>query len=287
MAKKVLISCDSTADLSPELLEEYRIAVCAQPIVIDDRVLKDMVDVTPRDIFEYVEKTGKPAKTSATNAADYIEYFRPFADEGYEIVHFTISAQMSASFNNCRMAAGEFEGVFAIDSKNLSSGIGLQAIRAAKLRDAGYSAAQIAAEIERYRETVDASFILDTLEYMHNGGRCSSVAALGANLLKLKPCIEVRAGAMGVGKKYRGRQADVLDEYVRARLADADDIVPGTIFITHSHTPPEIVEGVRRKILSLIPFARVNETFAGCTVSVHCGPNTLGILFARKTPLVK
>lgn len=287
MDKKILISCDSTADLSFELAEAFQIKILPQPILVDERICHDMVDITPLEIFEHVKNTGRMAKTSAPNIMDYVEYFRPLAEEGYEVIHFNISSQMSVTHANCRNAAAEFEGIYAIDSKNLSTGIALQAIYAARLRDEGLAAPEIVRAVEEYRERLDVSFILDTLEYMHKGGRCSSVAALGANLLKLKPCIEVRSGAMGVGKKYRGKQIDVLMEYVDARLADADDIDPEMIFVTHSHTPPEIVEQVRQRVQSRIPFKNIFETRAGCTVSVHCGPNTLGILFARKTPLVK
>ncbi|MDR1801045.1 MAG: DegV family protein [Lachnospiraceae bacterium] len=287
MGNNVIISCDSSADLSPALLRKFNIPVNAAPILVDDEVRKDMEDITPFDIFEYVEKTKKVVKTSAPNVAEYVEFFRPLVTEGNEIIHFTISSLMSAGYNNCRLASEEFEGVYAIDSKNLSTGIGLLVLHAVKMRDAGKSAIEIVTEIEELRDRVDASFILDTLEYMRKGGRCSSVAALGANLLQLKPCIEVKNGAMGVGRKYRGKQAMVLDEYVRARLSDVEDIVPDTIFITHSHTPQDVVDVVRERIQSLIPFSNIYETYAGCTVSVHCGPNTLGILFIRRTPLTK
>lgn len=283
--KKVMISCDSTCDLSPELRERFSIQLNPLYIVMDDRTLHDGVDVVPQDVFDFYRATGRLAKTTASNMQDFMDFFRPMVEAGYAVVHFDISASMSATYNNARLAAAEFPDVYVIDSKNLSTGAGLQVLYAADLADQGMDARSIASEIAVMREKVDASFIVDTLEYLHKGGRCSSVAALGANLLKLKPCIEVKNGSMGVGKKYRGKLEDVLLEYTANRLADLDDIDLNRVFVTHTVSDPGIVQKVVEKIRSIASFKEIFVTDAGCSVSVHCGPNTLGVLFVRKTPL--
>lgn len=285
--KKVLISCDSTCDLSPELLERFSVALNPLFVVMNGKTLRDGVDVYPDDIYAYYENTGEIPKTTAANMEDFIQYFKPFVEQGYAIVHFTISSSMSATFNNARMAAAELEDVYVIDSKCLSTGAGLEVLKAAELAADGVDARSIASYVSSMWERVDASFVVDSLEYLHKGGRCSSVAALGANLLRLKPCIEVKNGVMGVGKKYRGRYEDVLLEYVAARLADADDIETDRVFVTHAGCRQEIVDRVADRVRELIPFKEVLVTRAGCSVSVHCGPNTLGVLFVRKTPILK
>lgn len=285
--KKVLISCDSTCDLSDELMQRYSIAGNPLFVVMNGKTLRDGVDVYPDDIYAYYKNTGEIPKTTAANMDDFLSYFRPFVDAGYAVVHFTISSSMSATFNNARMAAAELEDVYVIDSKCLSTGAGLEVLKAAELAQAGLDARTIASQVSSMWERVDASFVIDSLEYLHKGGRCSSVAALGANLLRLKPCIEVKNGVMGVGKKYRGRFGDVLMEYAAARLSDPDDIELDRAFVTHAGCKQELVNRVADRVRELLPFKEVLVTRAGCSVSVHCGPNTLGVLFVRKTPIIK
>lgn len=284
--KKVIITCDSTVDLSEELIKKYNIKIFPMLVSLGDKHLKDGIEVHPDDLFDYYEKTGNLAKTSAINFQDYIEYFGPLVKDGYQVVHFNISSSMSVTHNNARLAAEEFEGVYVIDSMNLSTGIALLAIKASELAEQGLSAKEIADEINSMRDKVDASFIIDTLEYLHKGGRCSSVAMLGANLLKLKPCIEVKDGAMGVAKKYRGKLSDVMIEYAKNRLADVDTIDKTRVFITSTFPGDSpLPEKIKEEILKLVPFEEVNITRAGCTVSAHCGPGTLGVIFMRKAPL--
>lgn len=283
--KKVMITCDSTCDLSEELTDRYGITVNPLFVVKDNETLKDGIDIKPDDIFAYYEKTGQLIKTVAPNMQDFIDFFSQFTEKGYSVVHFTISASMSGTFNNARLAADQLEDVYIIDSKCLSTGAGLEVLRAADLAADGKDAADIAREVSPMWERIDASFVVDTLEYLHKGGRCSSVAALGANLLKLKPCIEVKNGEMGVGKKYRGKLSDVLQNYTDARLSDISDIETDRIFVTHSGCDENIIAQVVAKIKSTGNFKEIFVTRAGCAVSVHCGPNTLGILFVRKSPL--
>lgn len=281
---KIVITCDSTQDLGAELIEKYGIKVHPLIVSMGDDVYLDG-EVTPDDLYDFFEKTGKLSKTAAPGPDVTENFLKQFVDEGYTVIHFAISSQMSATFNIHRMAGEELGNVYVVDSANLSTGIGLQVLYAAELLKAGKGAEEIVEAVKEYGKKVDASFVVDTLEYLHKGGRCSSVAALGANLLKLKPCIEVKNGAMGVGKKYRGRYADVLVNYVKERLANKEDIDDTRAFITHSGCSQEILDLVEAKVKEEFNFKELYITRAGCVVSSHCGPNTLGVLFAHKSEL--
>lgn len=288
MTQKIIISCDSTADLSAELLERFDIRVSPLSIVKDEQTLKDGIDITQQDIFKYKEQTGKLLKTCAPNLAECENTLKGYKDEFGDdcaIIHFDISSEMSSTYANYVNAAEDFSDVYIVDSRNLSTGIGLLVLRAAELRDKGLSAKEIFDEINNLRDKVDATFVIDTLEYLHKGGRCSTVAMLGANLLKLKPEIEVRGGNMSVGKKYRGKIGDCFLNYVKDMLTDVDSIETDRIFVTHTvdEDKMDMVDSVVKLVKELVPFKEVLVTRAGCTVSVHCGPNTLGILFIRKS----
>lgn len=284
MAEKIIITSDSTQDLGAELLQKYSVAVHPLIVSMGDDVYADG-EVTPDDLYAYFDKTGNLSKTAAPGPDATENFLKQFVDQGYTVIHFSISSSMSATYNIHRMAAEELGNVYVIDSANLSTGIGLQVIYAAELLKAGKSAEEIVEAVKEYQKKVDASFVVDTLEYLHKGGRCSSVAALGANLLKLKPCIEVKNGSMGVGKKYRGRYSDVLLSYVKERLADKENIDGSRVFVTHSGCSQEIIDSVVAAVKAEYPFKEVFVTRAGCVISSHCGPNTLGVLFARKKPL--
>lgn len=280
--KKVIISSDSTCDLSNELIAKYDIKIVPMPITMGTDSYLDGVDATALDVFKYFETTGELAKSSASPVSTYHDFFKKYIDDGYEIVHISLSSNLSATHNNSLMASKEFEGCYSIDSKNLSTGTGLLVIEAAIQRDNGLSAAEIAENIQARAEKVNASFVIDTLKYLAKGGRCSSVAALGANMLQLKPCIEVNNGSMSVTKKYRGKFSACLANYVSDRLKDNDGIDTSRIFVTHSHCSPEVVEMVKQEVAKYKKFDEILETTAGCTISVHCGPNTLGILYFNK-----
>lgn len=280
--RRVAVLSDSTCDLSKDMLESYAIGINPLYTVLDDQQYKDLVEITPDEVYAYVTKNGKLPKTAASSIGDHIEFFRPYAEQGMEIVYFTISAQMSANNNNARIAAEEFENVYVIDSENLSTGIGLQVLRAAELAQAGKSAKEIYEDILEMRRRIDVSFVIETVDYLYKGGRCSAVAALGANLLKLRPCIEVKDGKMGVGKKYRGKMTDVLQQYAKARLADIENIETDRIFITHSGCDEQTIQAVYDVVAQTGHFKEILVTRAGCTISVHCGPGTLGVLFVHK-----
>lgn len=282
---KIIISSDSTCDLSAELKERYGVKTIPLGITLGTQVYQDGIDITPDDIYAHHAKTGELPKTTAANVGECIDYFADLTKDGDAVIHFTISSTMSSTYNNTCMAAEEFENVYVIDSKNLSTGGGLLVVAAAEMAKSGMEAKDIVAEIEKLVPMVDASFVIDSLEYLHKGGRCSAVAMLGANLLKLKPCIEVKGGSMGVGKKYRGVYAKVLTEYVNERLQNVDDIDTSRVFVTHAGCEPEVVEAVLKQVKDTGIFKEVFLTRAGCTISSHCGANTLGVLFIRKSPI--
>ena len=198
------------------------------------------------------------------------------------VVHFTISSEMSACYQNACLAAEEVGNVYVVDSRNLSTGIGHLVLDACLLAEQGLDGASIKAELDQRKEKLDVSFVLTTLEYLRRGGRCTTVAAMGANLLKLHPCINVVSGTMGVGKKYRGNMQNCLVQYVRDKLADPATVDPKRIFITDSGFDEETRDLVEKTVRECVPFAEVYHTRAGCTVSCHCGPGCLGILFYRK-----
>lgn len=284
MAKPIILCADSTCDLSEELLERYNIHIFPLHIVLGDRTYQDGVDLVPDQIYQiYREKKILP-KTAAINVEEYTEFARPFIKAGNDVIYVTLGSGISATYNNCRLAAEELPGMYVIDSGNLSTGMGHVVLAAARGIEAGLPVEQIVEETRALAHRVEASFVIDTLEFLYKGGRCSALAMLGANMLKLKPCIEVdnADSRMSVGKKYRGSLDKALEQYVKDRLEGRDDIVTDRIFITHSGIAPERVELVRREIAKYQQFDEVIETRAGCTISSHCGPNTLGILFVRK-----
>lgn len=285
MSNNIVITSDSTSDLSVELRERYNITTLPLGVTLGDKTYKDGVDIAPDEIYAHHAKTGELPKTTAANVGECMDFFQSFVDEGKTVIHFTISSTMSSTYSNACLAAAEFENVYVIDAANLSTGSGLLVVKAAELAAAGMDAKEIVENIEKIKPCVDASFVIDSLEYLHKGGRCSALAMLGANLLKLKPCIEVKSGVMGVGKKYRGKYSDVLLSYAEERIGDASDIDLDRVFVTHAGCDMEIVNSVVAKVKELAPFKEVFLTRAGCTVSAHCGANTLGVLFVRKNPV--
>ena len=285
MSEKILIACDSTTDLGPELIARYGIEVLPLGVTLGEKEYTDGVDIDPDFIYENYEKTGVLPKTSAVNIGDYEDFFKKHTDEGKTVIFFTISAKMSSTYQNGKVAAADFENVYMVDTQNLSTGGGLLVVTAAEMAKAGKSACEIVQKCEELAPCVDASFVIDSLEFLHKGGRCSALAAFGANLLHLKPCITVRNGSMGVGKKYRGKYAEVLKKYVAEQIGDASDIDLERVFVTHAGCAPEVCEACVDAVKSLAPFKEVHLTRAGCTVSSHCGANTLGVLFIRKHPV--
>ena len=282
MSKKIIIGSDSTSDLSPELIERYDIKIVPLGVALGEQLFTDGVDIDPDKIYEHYEKTGELPKTAAPSLVDFEEFFKKHTADGSAVVFFTISSDMSCTYNNARLAAEDFDNVYVIDSRNLSTGGGLLVIAAAEMAAAGEEASVIAEKCTEMRSRVDASFVIDNLEFLHKGGRCSAVAAFGANMLQLKPCITVADGKMGVAKKYRGKFSKVLGDYIKDRIGDGSNVELAHVFVTHAGCDPEIYEKCVSDVKALADVGEVHITRAGCTISSHCGRNTLGVLFIRK-----
>lgn len=283
MENKVLIAADSTCDLSKELCSKYQIEVIL-PVNLGEKPCLDGVDVHPEDLFQYYKETGKLPTTSAPTPAYYEELYRQWTDEGYSVVHLSISLEFTVTHNIARMAAEHFPNVHPVDSRNISAGMGILALEAAKLREKGLPAKEIADRVRAMTDRVRTSFILDTLQFMYKGGRCTGVAALGANLLNLKPCIEVKDGTMEVGKKYRGKLPAVLEQYTEVKLKGKQNIVRDKILIAQCGVDREILNRVTEKIRECQDFKEILILDTGCSVSVHCGPNTLGLIYLTDGP---
>lgn len=278
---RIKIISDSTCDLSPQLLKEYDIGLIPLIVVKGSEEFLDGVTITPADIFAHVAAGGSLCTTAARGVAVFQEKFAMYAGDYDGVIHINIGSSFSSSYQNACIAAADFDNVRVIDSCNLSTGQGLVVLKACELAKTATDLDELKRQLDDFALRVEASFVIDRLDYMVKGGRCSSVAALGANLLNLKPCIEVRGGKMSVVKKYRGHIEKCIATYVKDRLKDRDDLDDDTVFITHTEIPRENVEAAQAGIKKYHSFRHVYETVAGCTVSCHCGPGTLGVLFVR------
>ena len=278
----IKITSDSTCDLSQELLEQHNISIFPLTVIKDNQAYSDGITITPDEIFAHVAAGGNLCSTTAGSVGEYQELFAKYADKYDGIVHINISSEFSSSHQNARLAAEEFDNVLVVDSRNLSTGQGLVVLKVCELANSGASLEEIDSYIREFVDKVEASFLLDQLQYMVKGGRCSAVVALGANLLNLKPCIEVKNGKMSVVKKYRGSYAKCLASYVKDRLADRDDLVRETLFVTRTPVSDDCLDAVKAAVDQFGNFENIYWTKAGCTVSCHCGPGTLGVLFVRK-----
>ena len=278
----IKIISDSTCDLSPAQIAQHNITVIPLIVIKDDQEYRDGVTITAADVFAHVAAGGNLCSTAALNYGIYQEYFEKYASEYDGVVHISLGSGFSSSYQNACLAADEFDNVIAIDSMNLSTGQGHVVLEACRLAKEVESLAELKEKLEAFVPKVEASFLVDKLNYLAKGGRCSAVAALGANLLNLKPCIEVKNGKMSVVKKYRGSYAKCLASYVKDRLDSREDIVRNELFLTYTTVTDECRTAVVNAIEQYGNFENVYETQAGCTVSCHCGPDTLGVLFVRK-----
>jgi len=281
MGKNIVIT-DSTADLSKDLLERHNIEVLPLCIIMDDKSYFDGKDITPEEIIEWSDKNKTTPKTSAAGIEEAIEILRPHKEAGDSVIYIGISEDMSTTCNVVRLAADELEykDVYVINSMNLSTGIGLQVLRAAEMLEKGENIEEVYEAINSARENVRASFVVDTLTFLARGGRCTAVTALLANTLKLKPRIEVKQGKMGVGTKYRGKMKKVLLEYVEDMKEDLLKADKTRVFVTYSVMDDrEVVDTVVEYLKGLGYFDEILETRAGGVITSHCGPSTLGVLF--------
>ncbi len=274
---KIAISSDSSLDLTKELIEKYDIHVVPFAIIMGEEQYYDG-EVTSKDLFAYTAKTGKLARTSAVNEAQSEEHFRKLLLDHDAIIHFTISSDMSASYQNAVKASEKFENVYVVDSRTLSTGVALQAIYAKKLADKGMSPEEIVSKVKERIPFDQASFAIEAVNYLYKGGRCSGLAALGANLLHIRPQIIVKDGKMGQGKKFRGPMNKWVKDYVEETLKEYNNPDHSIIFITFSSATDEAVSWCVER-LKKEGFKEIYPTFAGGTVSCHCGPGTLGILY--------
>ena len=279
---KIKICSDSTCDLSQALIDENNITIAPLTVSMGSGSYHDGIDITPDDIFAHVDGGGALCSTAAVSIGEYTDLYQRFAGEYDAVFHITISSDMSACYQNACLAAQEFTNVYVVDSRNLSTGHGLVVMEACRLAKTCTDPKAMRKALQAFTSRVEASFLLGRLDYMVKGGRCSTVMALGANLLHLKPCIEVIDGQMQVVKKYRGPMSKCLSNYVKDRLdGRKDKLVPGRIFVTHTKMEDGLVSSVIEEVKSYGIFNEITETIAGCTVTCHCGQGTLGILFVR------
>ena len=280
--KNVAIIADTTCDLSAELKEKYQIKTFPLHIHLGDKEYTDGVDISPDEIYRWSDENKATPKTSAVSPVEAADAVKAALLEAESVICFCISDQMSSTGNVLRLAVQELEvedKVYVIDSKSLSTGIGLQIIEAAVLAEQGMAAKEIVEYIENMKPRVRASFVVDTLTYLHRGGRCSGLAALAGGALKLHPLIVVVDGKMLPGKKYRGKMSRVITEYVKDMEEDLKHAKADRVFITHSGCEEEILEAVKAELASLGYFKEILTTRAGSVITSHCGPGTLGVLF--------
>lgn len=280
--KKVMIIADTTCDLSLELREKYQITTFPLHIHLGEKEYSDGIDISPDDIYRWSDENKATPKTSAISPAEAEEILRKALAEAENVICFCISDEMSSVGNVMRLAAQEKEvedRFFVVNSKSLSTGIGLQIIEAAILAEQGLEAAEIIARIQNMQDRVRASFVVDTLTYLYRGGRCSGLAALAGGALKLHPLIAVVDGKMQPGKKYRGRMDRVILEYVKDMEEDLKNAKVDRVFITHSGCEEAVIEAVKAELTALNHFQEILVTRAGSVITSHCGPGTLGVLF--------
>lgn len=280
MSKPVYITSDSTCDLTPELLERFNIKTVPLHVLLGEENYLDGVDFTPEMIYERYEKDKILPRTAAVSPQEFTDFFTPLVEAGYEVVFMGISSCLSATYQNAVIAAQDLPGVYPIDTLQLTTGVGQMLLTACKLRDEGMDAPSIAQAMTELIPKVNVSFVIDTLEYMWKGGRCTGVAAFGANLLNLKPCIEMREGKLEVCKKYRGNIQKVYEKYIAERLS-GKNVRPEYIFVTTSDDPsPELAQRLEGAVRQAVPQVKeVLFTRTSCTVTSHCGSGTMGVLF--------
>lgn len=283
--KDIAITTDSTCDLPQRFIDENDITVVPLTVLLGDTVYRDGVDIKPDDVYSFVEKTGKLPKTSAVTPAEYFEVFKQLTDEGKKVVHIGFSSGLSSSFQNACVAASEFDNVFCVDSKTLCTAQGLLVLKACDFRAKGLDAKKIADRVTKLVPKVSATFVLDGLEYLHKGGRCSSVARFGANVLGIKPSIAVdnQTGKLEVSKKYRGKIELVYKQYIADRMNEIKRIQPDRVVIAESGgVSPQTIAFAKGVIEGKDKFNQVIVADAGCTISSHCGPKTFAIFYIKK-----
>lgn len=280
--KPVCITADSTCDLPKELLKRFDIRIIPLTIIYGEESWKDGVDITRDDMYRHYRAGRLLPQTSAPSVQEFLDFFTPIVEAGYEIVHLDISSELSNSYNAARLAAAELGGVYVVDSRHLCCGLGLLAIEGAECRDGGLPAKIIAEHLRALIGKVETSFVLDTLEFMQKGGRCSNLAVLGANLLRLKPALEMSDGKLVVYKKYRGSIEQAAKQYIRERLA-GKKIRTGHIIVADSgDIDKALLKEIYELIRAAVPVKELHHADAGCTICAHCGPRTVAVFFINE-----
>ncbi len=274
---KIALSAESTIDLPKDLLEKYGISVLPYTVLLGEKSYLDG-EITPDDIFAYVDETGILPRTSAINEYQYSEYFTELRKKYDAVIHITLSGKITSSVEHAKNAAALLKDVYVVDSKSLSTGIALLAIYARSLVDKGLPVEEIVAKLKKRRENLQVSFVVNTLNYLHKGGRCSSLVHITAALLRIKPQILLKNGEMVTGKKYFGKNSRVVRSYCADVIEEFDNPDTSIAFVTHSSASPEMVEEARQALIDR-GFTNIIETLAGATITSHCGPKTLGILY--------
>lgn len=281
---EILITADSTCDLPEHIVRENNIKIIPLSIMLGEDEYLDGVDVKPKDIYSYVDKTGILPKTAAVSPNKYYDIFSKAVKEGKQVVHIGLSSAISSSYQNAVLAASDFDDVYCVDSKSLCTAMGLLVLKACDFRAKGMNAKKIAEKVTKLVPKVSTTFVLNSLEYLHKGGRCSSVAKFGANVLGIKPSIAVdESGALGIAKKYRGLMDLVYKQYVNDCLKDINKIDTSRIVIANSGgMDAKTLAFAKGVIEGKNKFEQIIFADAGCTISSHCGPKTFAIFYIRK-----
>lgn len=278
--KKVVITADSAADLPKELAEKYDIKIMPMNVIVDGKIFRDGVDISPGVIFGYVEKNGEIPKTSAVSPGEYMDFFEPFLKAGNAVVHLSFCSELSSTHRNAKLASARLGDVYALDTRNLAGGISLLALKACGMRDKGCTAEEIIVDLKKLVPKARVSYLLNSIEFLRKGGRCSAAAAWGANLFSVKPCAAVVNGKIDVIKKYRGKGKAVRLQYANEQL-ESDNIDFETAFIYHSGVPEEELSTVE-EMAKQAGFKQVIIAETGCMISLHSGEKAMGIHFLTK-----
>ena len=278
----IKLTADSTCDLSKEILDAYEIDLIPVHIVLDEKVYSDNVDITPRDIFRFVEEEDKTCRTAAINVYEYHRFLEPLSKKYDSVLHISLGSGFSSCYQNARLAAEGLENVYVIDSANLSSGSGYLVYRLAKAINDGSNIEDLLKLAHNIIPKINGSFVIDKLDYLYKGGRCSNLELVGTKVLKIKPCIEVFNGQMRVGSKCRGSFERCVKNYISDRLVDVDQIDQDIIFITNADSDQNLMDHVVNRIKDEYDFKEIVINKAGCTISAHCGPDTIGIFFLER-----
>lgn len=281
----IKITADSPADLPKGICEKYGVNTIPLHIILGNGCFEDGLNVTPDDIYAYYERENELPKTSAVSVSEYASFFEKLTENGDSVVHFCISSGISSTYRNAALAAEAFPKVYVIDSKSFTTGIALLVIKASEMAESGMSAEEVALESSKLVGKTDTTFIVSNLEFLRKGGRCSGVAAFGANLLGIKPSITIDSeGRLIVDKKYRGKLDACIEHYINDLLEENKGNIDNSraVLARTDGVTDEIMERAKKQITDAAGFKEVIVSKAGCTITSHCGKGTFCFMFMRK-----